>query len=85
MTDDQIDGMKNYSCKYCERHFSKSINCHYHELYCEPRKTDDISCRCDFQCGAGTERNEDFKEIEQGFNHTLATYSNWHMTPTWTT
>ena len=34
MSDDQIDALKNYSCKYCKKHFSRSINCRYHELHC---------------------------------------------------
>ena len=74
MSGDQINAMKNYSCKYCKKHFSKSINCRYHELYCESSKPDDVSYRHGFQFGADVERNEDFGEIEQGFSHTLVTY-----------
>ena len=48
MSDDQIDAMKNYSCKYCKKHFSRSINCRYHELHCKPRKPGDVSYRHDF-------------------------------------
>ena len=74
MSDDQIDALKNYSCKYCKKHFSRSINCRYHELHCKPRKPGDVSYRHDFQFGTGTERNGDFEEIFQGFDHTLVVY-----------
>ena len=74
MSDKQIKMMKNFSCKYCKKHFSRSINCRYHELHCQPRNPGDITYRHNFQFGAGTERNGDFDEIEQGFNHTFVTY-----------
>ena len=74
MSDDQIKMLKNYSCQYCKKHFSRSINCRYHELHCKPKKPDDVTYRHDFQFGSGTEKNGDFEEIEQGFNHTLVTY-----------
>ena len=73
MDDDQIDAMKNYSFRYCKRRFSRSINCRYHELQCEPRKPDDASYRHDFQFGAGAEINGDLEEIDHGFNHNLVT------------
>ena len=76
MSHDQIDAMKNYSCKYCRKHFSRSINCCYHELHCKPRKAGDVSYRQGFQFGTGTERNGDFEEIQQGFEHTLVVYRN---------
>ena len=59
MSDNQIDAMKNYSCKYCKKHFIRSNNCRYHELHCKPRKPGYVSCKNDFQFGAGTERNGD--------------------------
>ena len=64
MTDGQINAMKNYSCEYCEKYFSRGINCHYHELHCEPRRHGDVSYRNGFQFGVGTKRNGDFEEIE---------------------
>ena len=33
MSDDQINAMNNYSCKYCKKHFIRSINCRYHALH----------------------------------------------------
>ena len=74
MSDDQIDATKNYSCKYCKKHFSRSISCRYHELHCKPGKPGDVSYRHDFQFGTGTERNGDFEEIHQGFDYTLVVY-----------
>ena len=74
VSDDQIDAMKNYSCKYCKKHFSRSINCRYHELHCKPRKPGDVSCRHNFQFGTGIEKNGDFEEFQQGFDHTLLIY-----------
>ena len=71
ISDDQVNAIKNYSCECCMKHFSRSINCRYHELHCEPRKPGDVSYRHDFQYGAGARRNGDFEEIDQSFNHTL--------------
>ena len=66
----QIDAMKNFSCKYCKKYHYISIDCHYHELHCPC----DVIYRYKFQSGAATERNGDFKEIEQGVNHTHVVY-----------
>ena len=74
VSDDQINVMKNHSCKNCEKHFSRSINCCYQELHCKPRKPGDVSYRCNFYFGTGTETNGDFDEIQQGFDHTLVVY-----------
>ena len=74
MSDEQIKMLKNYSCNFCKKHFSRSINCRYHELHCQPRKPDDLTYRHNFQFGSGTDRNGDFEEVEQAFNHTLVTY-----------
>ena len=60
--------------KYYKKHFNKSVNYCDHDMHFEPRKPVDVSYGHDFQFGAGTERNGDFEEIEQGFNHTLVTY-----------
>merc|ERR1719494_674852 len=54
MSDDQVDALKNCSCKYCEKHFSGSVNCRCRELRCKPRKPCDVGCRRDFQFGTGT-------------------------------
>ena len=56
------------------KHFSRSINFRYHELHCEPRRPGDVSYIYDFQFGAGTEKNGDFEEVDQGFNQALVTY-----------
>ena len=74
MTDEQIKMLRNYSCQYCKRHFSRSINCRYHEIHCKPKNPNDLTYIDAFQFDAGTEKNGDFEEIEQGFNHTLVTY-----------
>ena len=74
MSDEQLKMPRNYSCQYCKKHFSRSINCHYHEIYCKPKSLGDLSYRDAFQFSAGTENNGYFEEIEQGFNHTLVTY-----------
>ena len=58
--------IKIYSCKYCKKLFSKSINCLYHELHCQPKEAGDVSYRADFQFGAGTETNGGFEEIQHG-------------------
>ena len=39
-----------------------------------PKNQVDVTYRHDFHFGSGTEKNGDFEEIEQGFNHTLVTY-----------
>ena len=86
MSDDLIDAMKNYSCKYCKKHFSRSINCRYHELHCKPRKPGDVSYRHDFQFGTGTERNGDLKKFFKDLIILLLfTGNNWPMTATWAT
>lgn len=54
-----------------EKNFSRSINCFYHELHCKTRKPGNVSYRHGFQFGTGTERNVDFEEIQQDFDHTL--------------
>ena len=74
MTDEQIKMLRNYSCQYCKRHFSRSINCRYHEIHCKPKSPGDLTYRDAFQFSAGTENNCDFEEIEQGFNHILVIY-----------
>ena len=74
MNDDEIKLMKTYSCKYCKKNFSRSVNCRYHELHCKPRKPDDVTYRHHVQFGRGHERNGDFEEIEQGFDHLFVTY-----------
>ena len=74
MNDNEIKSLKTYSCKYCKKNFSRSVNCRYHELHCRPRKPDDVGYRYDVQFGRGHERNGDFEEIEQGLDHLFVTY-----------
>ena len=74
MSDDEIKLMKTYPCRYCKKNFSRSVNCRYHELHCKPRKPDDISYRHDFQFGSGNEKNGEFEEIQQGFDHLVVIY-----------
>ena len=46
--------------------FSRSINCVYHELHCQPKEAGDVNYRADFQLEAGTETNGSFEEIQLG-------------------
>ena len=74
MSDDEVKLLKNYLCKYCKKHFSRRVNCRYHELHCKPRKAGDVSYRHDFQFGSGNEKNGEFEEIQQGFDHLVVIY-----------
>ena len=74
MSDHEIKLLKTYSCKYCKKNFSRRVNCRYHELHCKPRKAGDVSYRHDFQFGSGNEKNGEFEEIQQGFDHLVVIY-----------
>ena len=59
MSDEQLKKLRNYSCQYCKKHFSRSINCRYHEIHCKPKSSGDLTYRDAFQFSAGTENNGD--------------------------
>ena len=83
-SDDQMNAMENHSYKYCKKHFSRSINCHYYQRNFKPRKPVAVSYRHGFQFGTDKERHGDFEEIQQDFHHTLVIYKiNLQMTATW--
>ena len=69
ISDALVNAMKDYSCKYCKKYFSRSIKCCYHKKHCKPRKPGNGSYRHNSEFGTETERNR------LRFNQILVVYT----------